>query len=188
LRFDEWERAGGLVARLGSASAWWTGDWIIYGEREYGARYKAALEITALDHQTLRNYAWVARRFPTSRRRDSLSFQHHAEVAGLAPAEQDLWLGRAEREHWSRNELRRRLAAARTHARDATRGHALVLRMEIAEARAQRWRAAASAVHKDLPDWIAAAADDAAAAALATPADNTEIDAAAQRDRLFVVG
>lgn len=187
LRFDEWERAGSLIARLGSASAWWTGDWIIYGERVYGARYKAALEVTALDHQTLRNYAWVARRFPASRRRDTLSFQHHAEVAGLAPAEQDLWLGRAEREHWSRNELRRRRAAARAR-RDVASRNALVLRMEIADARAQRWRAAAGAVKQDLPDWIAAAADDAADAALATPADPTPIDVALQRERVVVAG
>ncbi len=32
--------------------------------------------------------AWVARRFPVSRRRDTVSFQHHAEVAALPEPEQ----------------------------------------------------------------------------------------------------
>ena len=41
-----------------------------------------------LDYQTLRNYAWVARRFAMSRRRDTLSFGHHAEVPALPEPEQ----------------------------------------------------------------------------------------------------
>jgi hypothetical protein len=62
---------------------------------------------TSLDYQTLRNYAWVARRFNLSRRRDALSFAHHAEVAALPDPEQDYWLRKAESESWSRNKLRR---------------------------------------------------------------------------------
>jgi hypothetical protein len=166
LQFDEWRRAGSQIARISSASAWWLGDWVNYGEQAYGSRYRAALEVTALDYKTLRNYAWVARRFELARRRDSLSFQHHAEVAGLAPAEQELWLARADRQHWSRNELRRRLAADRARRGERSLSHPLVLRMEIAAVREQRWRAAATCAEQDLSDWIAAAADDAADATL----------------------
>ena len=84
ISFNNWSAMGRKLLGLANACAWSLGDWVIYGEQAYGQRYKLALDTTALDYQTLRNYAWVARRFDLSRRRDTLSFQHHAEVASLA--------------------------------------------------------------------------------------------------------
>lgn len=107
-----WERIGTNLRELVNSSAWWLADWLIYGEATYGwRRYKEAIERTGLDYQTLRNYAWVARRFEPHRRRDSLSFAHHAEVTRLSPPEQDYWLRMAEQRKWSRNELRRAVRA-----------------------------------------------------------------------------
>src|SRR4051794_11467426 len=113
MRFDEWVAAGRRVARISSRSCWWLGDWLLFGQRTFPNRYRAACDATSLDYQTLRNYAWVAGHVDVSRRRYTLSFQHHAEVAALHGAAQDLWLQRAEAGGWSRNELRRRLAAER---------------------------------------------------------------------------
>ncbi|MER5811448.1 LmbU family transcriptional regulator [Streptomyces sp. NPDC002033] len=108
-----WEQIGTDLRELVNSSAWWLADWLIYGEATYGwRRYKEAIERTGLDYQTLRNYAWVARRFDHHRRRDGLSFAHHAEVARLAPPEQDYWLRKAEQQKWSRNELRRSVRAS----------------------------------------------------------------------------
>ncbi|MFE9453864.1 LmbU family transcriptional regulator [Streptomyces sp. NPDC006739] len=108
-----WERIGASLRELTNSSAWWLADWLIYGEATYGwRRYKEAIERTGLDYQTLRNYAWVARRFEHHRRRDSLSFAHHAEVTRLSPPEQDYWLRKAEQQKWSRNELRRAVRAS----------------------------------------------------------------------------
>jgi hypothetical protein len=42
------------------------------------------------------NMAYVAGRFAPERRRAELSFSHHAEVAALAPDEQEEWLDRAQ--------------------------------------------------------------------------------------------
>ncbi|MFH9010758.1 LmbU family transcriptional regulator [Streptomyces sp. NPDC017943] len=107
-----WERIGSNLRELVNSSAWWLADWLIYGETTYGwRRYKEAIERTGLDYQTLRNYAWVARRFEHHRRRDGLSFAHHAEVTRLSPPEQDYWLRKAEQQKWSRNELRRAVRA-----------------------------------------------------------------------------
>ncbi|MCT9008791.1 LmbU family transcriptional regulator [Streptomyces sp. NPDC054766] len=107
-----WEQIGSNLRELVNSSAWWLADWLLYGEATYGwRRYKEAIERTGLDYQTLRNYAWVARRFERHRRRDSLSFAHHAEVTRLSPPEQDYWLRKAEQQKWSRNELRRALRA-----------------------------------------------------------------------------
>jgi hypothetical protein len=148
---------------MASASAWWLGDWIVYGERTYGDRYRAALERTSFDYKTLRNYAWVARHVDVSRRRDKLSFQHHAEVAALPQAQQDLWLGRAETQGWSRNELRRRLAAERRRrSARRQRGPVVVVRMEIPEPRERRWRQAARSSEQGLAEWLTAVADEAA--------------------------
>jgi hypothetical protein len=167
LTYDEWLCAGRQITKISSASAWWLGDWLLYGERTYGKRYRTALELTSLDYKTLRNHAWVARRFEMSRRRDNLSFHHHAEVAALPEADQDLWLTRAETLRWSCRELRRQLAQRRRSER-SDGGHHVVLRIEIAQQREQRWRAAATNEQQDLTDWLASVADQAAEAALAS--------------------
>jgi hypothetical protein len=50
--FDDWLSIGSQIARISNASAWWLGDWVVYGRRAYGDRYKRALEATELDYQT----------------------------------------------------------------------------------------------------------------------------------------
>jgi hypothetical protein len=107
LPFDRWVSVGRRLSDVYTSSAWCLGDWLVYGERAYGGRYREAIEQTSLDYQTLRNYAWVVKRFSLSRRRDALSFGHHAEVAALPAAEQDFWLRKAEELGWSVKQLRR---------------------------------------------------------------------------------
>jgi hypothetical protein len=169
LPIDSWIDIGRRIACISNASVWWLGDWIVYGEQAYGRRYKAALDATHLDYQTLRNYAWVARRFEPSRRREALSFQHHAEVAGLPEADQDLWLERAERLKWSRSYLRRQLKADGRTRPNGCDDHALTLHVPVPTEREQLWREAAAAAEQELVDWVAAAADQAAEAALSRP-------------------
>jgi hypothetical protein len=164
--FDLWLTMGRRVWEITEASAWWLGDWLIYGEQTYPRRYRLAVEATSLDYQTLRNYAWVARRFTSARRRDALSFQHHAEVAALPEPDQELWLGRAERARWSRNELRRHVAAARRRPEVEGGERSVVCRLEVTTAREDRWREAATIADQPLLDWMIAAVDAAAEAVL----------------------
>jgi hypothetical protein len=166
LSFDAWAGMGRRIAGVANACAWSLGDWLIYGERSYGGRYKAAITTTSLDYQTLRNYAWVARRFAVSRRRDTISFQHHAEVASLPEPDQELWLNRAERSRWSRNELRRRLHGRRRGGGELPAEAPITLQVEVTRDRERRWRDAASVAEQALSDWMAAAADTAAEAVL----------------------
>jgi hypothetical protein len=168
--FDGWAALGCRIAGIASACSWCLGDWLVFGELRYGERYRTALGVTSLDYQTLRNYAWVARRIPLARRRARLSFQHHAEVAALPAAEQELWLVRAERERWSRNELRRRLRAARSSVAGGSESGAVVLRMQVTPDREQRWRRAAAARDEHLADWLSRSADAAADAVLGADA------------------
>jgi hypothetical protein len=109
LSFDRWLTVGHQLSAIATSSAWCLGDWVVYGQDTYTGRYRAAIDRTSLDYQTLRNYAWVVRRFPHHRRRAELSFGHHAEVAALSEAEQDFWLGKAAKHGWSRNRLRRQV-------------------------------------------------------------------------------
>jgi hypothetical protein len=149
---------------VADASAWWIGDWLLFGQSEYGNRYKHAIAATGLDYQTLRNYAWVASRFDPARRRDTLSFGHHAEVAALPEADQEAWLRRCVVERWSRNELRRRMRASRGQATALPAPSAIEL--AVAPQRRARWEAAASAAGCGLQDWMEDVLDQAAEALL----------------------
>jgi hypothetical protein len=121
--FDRWLNIGRTLAVTASSSAWCLGDWLIYGEACYSGRYRDAIERTSLEYKTLRNYAWVARKFRLERRHEALSFGHHAEVAALPEPEQDFWLRKAEGLGWSRNDLRREV---HTSLRERQDGPALV--------------------------------------------------------------
>jgi hypothetical protein len=112
LPYEGWLSIGRQLSALTTSSAWCLGDWLVFGELAYSGRYREAIEQTSLDYKTLRNYAWVTRRFALSRRRDNLSFGHHAEVAALPEREQDYWLRKAEDHSWSRNQLRREVRAS----------------------------------------------------------------------------
>lgn len=124
LAFDRWVRIGIQLAVLADSSAWCLGDWLVYGEVAYSGRYRDAIEMTSLNYQTLRNYAWVARAFELSRRRDLLSFGHHAELAGLPEPEQDYWLRKAEELRWSCKQLRREVRVSLKERYAATDGDA----------------------------------------------------------------
>ena len=93
-----------------------------------------------------------------SRRRDTLSFQHHAEVAALAGARQDLWLGRAERCTGPATSSAGGWRPG-AHPRPAFAGHVIVVRMRVARTRERHWREAAEASRQPLAEWLAAAAD-----------------------------
>lgn len=107
LPFNRWLNIGQQLSTISTSSAWCLGDWLIFGMRAYSGRYRNAIEQTSLDYQTLRNYAWVARHFSPHRRRELLSFGHHAEVTALPEPEQDFWLRKAEELGWSVKQLRR---------------------------------------------------------------------------------
>lgn len=108
-----WEKLGVNLFSFADSSAWWIADWLVYGESTFQDRYVEAVKRTSLSYQTLRNYTWVARRFPLSRRRQNLSFSHHLEVVALEQPQQDYWLRKAEEFGWSRNKLRGQIRSSR---------------------------------------------------------------------------
>jgi hypothetical protein len=165
LPFEGWRDLGTKMGTYSNATSWWLGDWLAFGQMKYGRRYKEAIAATGLDYQTLRNYAVVARRFESSRRRDNLSFQHHAEVCALQNDNQEHWLDRAVAERWSRNELRRQIRAADERQPIA----AEVLRLAVKQHQTRRWREAAQRSGCAFEAWLVRALDDAATAVFDDP-------------------
>jgi len=156
LPIDGWQYIGSQLHLIADTSAWWLGDWLVFGQDHYADRYLEAIQRTALDYQTLRNYAWVARKVSFSRRREKLSFGHHAEVASLPEPEQDYWLRKAENYQWPRNFLRRQLReslreqAGRRSARDEP-GPRLSLHFTVAQLEA--FERAARVRGIEVEDW-----------------------------------
>jgi hypothetical protein len=109
----EWSQSGRRLGIIGRATGWWIGDWVNYGNARFGERYVRAARITGYDVQTLMNMVYVASRFDSARRRQNLSWSHHAELAALEPEQQDYWLDRAENERLSVRCLREEVRRAR---------------------------------------------------------------------------
>ncbi len=132
LGYDDWLRQGSRLGLAGRNAAWWIGDWLKYGTAQYGTKYSAASRVTGYDRQTLMNMVYVAGRFDFSRRRENLSWSHHAELAAFDVGDQEEWLDHVESERLSVHDLRDELASsrrpagrARAHAAEPARSTAL---------------------------------------------------------------
>jgi hypothetical protein len=176
LPFEKWLHIGRLLSSVHTSSAWCLGDWLVYGESAYSGRYRDAIELCSLNYQTLRNYAWIARRFSRSRRWATLSFGHHAEVASLPDPEQDYWLRKADDLGWSRNRLRSEVRASISERATTTDrqlpasdeqgsvvGGRVELQLEPATDQFQLWHAAAAKARLSVAEWAVRQLDDAAA-------------------------
>jgi len=105
--FEQWEEAGKFIRKAEGAVHFWIGDWLNYGEQKYGETFSQAIDETNYDYGTLRNDKSVASRVELSRRRDNLSWSHHAEVASLKPEDQDKLLEKAVKEELTSKDLRK---------------------------------------------------------------------------------
>ncbi|MFH8342780.1 LmbU family transcriptional regulator [Streptomyces sp. AM6-12] len=161
--FDEWEQAGRQLSGIVDSSSWWLGDWLVFGKDHYVDRYQHGIRAVGLQYQTLRNYAWVSRRFAFDRRRAALTFQHHAELASLPLDQQEMWLDRAERSGWTTKQLRRALRASREPAGRTGTSVEPVRRLELTGSRLQWWHQAADRLGVDFEQWVTASLDRAAA-------------------------
>lgn len=99
LPFERWLEVGEQLKRLEKGVQFWIGDWVNYGEREYGDKYAQAVLETGKSKGTLANYGYVARRVETSRRREDVDFGHYQNIAALEPEQQEDALDRIESEH-----------------------------------------------------------------------------------------
>lgn len=124
---EEWRTYGEILKRVDEAKQWAIGDWLKDGKRHYGDKlYEEAERITELEQSTLRKFKSQAENFELFRRRNNLSWAHHAEVTSLKlikerkgklylsdkPDKDKMqeFLKKAEKEQWSVRELRMAVA------------------------------------------------------------------------------
>lgn len=112
LSYAEWLSIGRQLHDVGDGVSWWIGDWVNYGENHiWGDGYADAMKMFDRAYGTIANAASIARKIEFSRRRENLTFAHHAEVASLEPKKQDKWLRKAEENQWSHTDLRKEIRA-----------------------------------------------------------------------------
>lgn len=177
LTFDDWERAGRQLSGILNSSSWWLGDWLVYGKDHYGDRYQRGIQAAGLRYQTLRNYAWVSRRFDMDRRRPALSFQHHAELASLPTEEQDRWLDRAEKMKWTTKQLRCAIRMAWENGTTDGEAAEPTRKLAVPGNRLQRWHKAAEQSGIDFEEWMLATLDNAATRTLKETQEKADISA-----------
>ncbi|WP_063753646.1 LmbU family transcriptional regulator [Kutzneria sp. 744] len=160
LSFSEWKVAGRRLSGILDSSCWWLGDWLVFGKEQYSDRYQRGVEAVNLSYQTLRNYAWVARRFPLERRRAQLSFQHHSEIASLPDDEQEQWLDEAEARSWTTKQLRSAVRMAQHNG--LSEGDASMKQLAVPGSRVKCWRQAAERAGVAFEQWVLSTLDHAA--------------------------
>lgn len=106
LSFEEWQAIGGTLRYLEKSVLFWIGDWINYGEKNYGQKYTQALESTGYELATLQDAAYVTSKVETSLRNEHLGFSHHKAVAPLSKDDQERFLSKAQHEDLNYRELR----------------------------------------------------------------------------------
>jgi hypothetical protein len=124
---EEWAAEGKELGRAKDRDKWEIGEWLIRGEvRGRMAQkelQKEATKATGLPWGSLKNCKWIAGTFEKSRRRDELSYEHHAIVAAFDEKTQDELLERAVKgdprkkshEPWSTGELKKAIKRMREH-------------------------------------------------------------------------
>lgn len=110
LDIDVWAKLGAELQFIESGHQWWLGDWLNYGERQYGEKYTQALEVTRYSYGTLAVYAHVASKYEPLTRIKNLSFKHH-QIAAPQENRQE-WVQLAADNDWSASELRREIKRA----------------------------------------------------------------------------
>lgn len=116
---EQWREYGEYLGGVHRVTLWAIGDWLTYGEDQWGERYDEAMKATGLSYGTLANAKSVATRIDRSRRREKLPFSAHVEVAALPAKDADALLASAEEKGWSARELRKRVRAKRTKRKPA---------------------------------------------------------------------
>jgi hypothetical protein len=157
-----WEAKGRLIAAQANQTMWDLGDWLNEAEEKWGEKYKRAAEITGLAVQTLKNAAYVAGRFESSRRRDELSVGHHQLVAAIPANSARMWLDLAVEHEWSVRELQAELRDVKQLPPGQPEVVVTIFKLTVPTEHEERWRAAAEHRGLDVEDWLVAVADEAA--------------------------
>ena len=129
---EEYLVLGKQLVEIERMYQWCIGDYLLMFEHDKGQMYTQALDASI--EKTWKNYVYVAKHVVESRRRDSLSWTHHAEVAHLHPQIQDGLLEKAVSHGWSTRDLRKMVRELKHKANGLVSGrYEPVVQVESAE-------------------------------------------------------
>ena len=109
ISYQEWSALFDALRGLESCIQFWLGDCINYGKDHFSEDWYQAMPL-GYEGTTLDNFALVARKVPSPRRREGVSYSHHVEVSNLAPVDQIAMLERVQNEELSVRALRQLVA------------------------------------------------------------------------------
>lgn len=114
--YAQWAEATTWVQEVEEASPFWVGDLHLYGER-YGEEASQVLKATEYAESTVKNAKHTCKMFPPEKRRASVPYSHHQEIAAVNDeAEREYWLAKCEDENLTRDQLRVQIKAAKSDA------------------------------------------------------------------------
>lgn len=109
MSYEQWYAWGQTLQAVEKRINWYLADWLAFGLERFPGKYQQAVLVTGQQYQTLKNGAWIARAIPPERRRGSLTFSHHAEVASLPASAQETLLAICETGGLTCRELREKV-------------------------------------------------------------------------------
>jgi len=112
LPLDDWRDLGRKLCASGRALNWLIGDWLDFGLSHYPEAQAEALAIFRADERRLDPILQTCRKFPRERRRDNLTFGHHAALLKLPYDLAEALLVEAERHRVTVPMLRAQARAA----------------------------------------------------------------------------
>lgn len=110
LTYEEWCSVLALTEHIASASPWWLGDALVYGEQRFPDLHTQALPTAEDDpdgarQSRMKSCVWVSSKFPPVTRVTTLSWSHHRAAAELDLTEARRLLEDAERQKWPTRKL-----------------------------------------------------------------------------------
>ena len=108
MTYEQWVDVGRRLNRVHQGYQWWIGDYLLHGDEMFPEQASQGVEdaLGAIPNQTKLNWKWVAKAIPAPQRRESLSWTHHLQVAGMDEAAREKILTKAEDLGWSVAETR----------------------------------------------------------------------------------
>jgi hypothetical protein len=108
-----------LIHTMEESARWWWGDALAYGEQNFGDIADMA-DRTGYSYDSMKACKYVSQRIEIGRRRQELSWSHHAEVALSIddPDERDAWLDKAVKQDWSKSVLRKAIRISKAEYKD----------------------------------------------------------------------
>lgn len=106
----------GFIGELKTRGNFYLGDAMLQLEKLKPDVFYQYVEATGLAEETCRYIMRVCDNIPANRRKDELTWSTHTLVYKLGAREQNAWLGKAAKEHWTYAQLRKAMKADRSEA------------------------------------------------------------------------